>query len=229
MLKSQTTFRLRSYVSRNSRETPAQAHARAVLSSEFVLNLDAGLIQYQKVFAREAPCFLEIGFGMGQSLLAAAALYPQYNFIGIEPHRPGVGALLLGIQAQKLTNLRIYIADAIDVLEQCLPDASLAGINIFFPDPWPKRRHHPRRLIQTAFLQSIIKKLAPHARLDLATDWEDYAKQMQAVLSKENQLLLIAAAPNAPRSPYRPILTKFEKRALEENRLIWELQFARKE
>jgi tRNA (guanine-N7-)-methyltransferase len=159
-------------------------------------------------------------------LLALAAAHPDKDFIGIETHKPGIGALLLGIEQQELTNLRLYEGDAVDVLEQCIPTASLDSVQIFFPDPWQKRRHFARRLIQPAFVQLLITKLKPHGSLHLATDWEDYAQHMLKVLTQTQELINLAGAGQfAKRSPYRPILTKFERRALREQRPVWELQF----
>jgi len=132
---------------------------------------------------------------------------------------------MLGVETDQLTNLRVYDADVIDVLEQCIPDESLDGVQIFFPDPWPKRRHHIRRLIQPAFLQLILKKLKTKGSLHLATDWEHYAKHMMQVVSQEPRFVNVAGHLQfGPRSPFRPVLSKFESRAVREGRGIWELQ-----
>jgi len=229
MLSSlQKNFRLRSFVRRDGRMTAAQRRAYTEQWPRWGLSLEQGLLNETQVFGRTAPCLLEIGFGNGQSLLAAALAYPELNFIGVETHQPGIGSVLLGINAHALTNVRVYNADAIDVLEKALPDASLAGIQLFFPDPWQKRRHHARRLIQAALVNQLADKLIPGGSLHLATDWEDYAKHMHQVLAQEKKLMNLAA-PHAfaERSCYRPILSKFERRALREGRQIWELQFAR--
>lgn len=221
-------FRLRSYVRRDSRKTAAQKRALIEFWPRFGLDVAAGMLAAEQVFGRIAPCLLEIGFGSGQSLLAAARHYPDKNFIGVETHRPGIAALLLGIEASELTNLRIYHADVIDVLEQCIPAASLSGIQIFFPDPWPKRRHHPRRLIQADFVKLLVAKLQLGGSLHLATDWQDYAMHMLRVLSAEQSLSNLAGKQAfAARSVYRPIITKFERRAQREQRKVWELSFQR--
>lgn len=219
-------FRLRSYEPRNGRITIAQTRAHEELWPQFGLTLENGRIDYPQVFGRVAPCFLEIGFGTGQSFLEVAKLNPDLDFIGVETHKPGVGALLLGVQLNPLTNLRVYQTDVIDVLEQAIPDASLDGVQIFFPDPWPKRRQQPRRLIQPAFVKLISSKIKVGGTLHLATDWEDYAKQMMRVLSAEESLRNLAGEQQfAERSYYRPIVTKFERRAIREKREIAELQF----
>ncbi len=218
-------FRIRSFVRRDSRLTGAQERAYEELWPRFGLSLERGVIDFARVFDKDTPVLLEIGFGMGQSLLAAAMAYPDKNFIGIETHKPGVGALLLGMQLNNVNNIRIFHTDVIDVLEKCIPDASLSGVQIFFPDPWPKRKHHPRRLIQPDFIKLILRKLKPEAELHLATDWEDYAKHMMKVVSAEAGLVNVAGAGQfAERSCYRPIISKFENRAIREGRKIWELR-----
>ena len=223
--------RLRSFVRRDGRITSGQSRAYAELLPEVGLSIQQGLINYDKVFGRAAPCFLEIGFGLGQSLLAAAAAHPDKNFIGVETHKPGIGALCVGIENKQLSNLRVFYADVIDVLEKAIPDASLDGVQIFFPDPWQKRRHHPRRLVQPAFVKLVITKLKPGAAFHLATDWQDYAKHMLSVLSTEQQLTNVSGAGQfaALRSPYRPIVSKFESRALREGRSVWDLQFTKRD
>lgn len=220
--------RIRSFTRRDSRITDGQAQAFRKLWPSLGLKPDEGFIDFSKVFGREAPCFLEIGFGSGQSLAMLASQYPQYDFIGIETFRPGIGALLAQIEALALTNIRIYYQDAVDVLEKCIPDQSLQGLQIFFPDPWQKRRHHKRRLIQAPFVSLAARKLKKEGLLHLATDWQDYAKQMMKVLSAEGELQNVAGSAHfAERSTFRPIVTKFEGRGEKEGRPIWELQFAR--
>lgn len=222
-------FRLRSFVRRDGRMTSGQSRAYAELLPSFGLSVQNGLLNYEQVFDRAAPRLLEIGFGLGQSLLAAATTHPDKDFIGVETHKPGIGALCVGIENQQLTNLRMFYADVIDVLEKAIPDASLDGVQIFFPDPWPKRRHHPRRLVQSAFITLILTKLKPGASLHLATDWQDYAQHMLSVLSAETQLINVCGTGqfSPVRSPYRPVISKFEHRALREGRAIWDLQFAK--
>lgn len=220
--------KVRSYVYRDGRMTEAQRSALDKNWPLFGLTLEQGEINLATVFQRTAPCLLEIGFGTGQSLLALAKNHPEINFIGVEAYLPGISALLLGIERARLTNIRIYHADAVNVLTSSIPEASLDGIQIFFPDPWPKRRHHKRRLIQTDFLTLLASRLKENGTLHLATDWQDYANHMANVLTihplfinlVENQLY-------SERSAKRPILTKFEQRGLTQGHLIRELQFAR--
>jgi tRNA (guanine-N7-)-methyltransferase len=219
-------FRIRSFVRRDGRLTAAQERAKLTLWPQFGLSLENGMLDYQPVFGRHAARFLEIGFGSGHSLLALAKAHPEHDYIGVETHNPGVGALFLGVQSEELTNIRVFDSDVVEVLERCIPDKSLDGVQIFFPDPWPKRRHHERRLIQIDFIQLIVTKLKPGGLLHLATDWEDYAKHMMKVISQNENLINIAGHQQyAPRSPQRPILTKFERRAIREGRQIRDLQF----
>jgi tRNA (guanine-N7-)-methyltransferase len=176
-----------------------------------------------------APRLLEIGFGSGSSLLAVAKSEPNKDFIGVETHKPGIGALLLGMQAEALTNIRLYHGDVVEILKKNIAAASLEGVQIFFPDPWPKRRHHPRRLIQSDFIALVVDKIKIGGTLHLATDWPDYARHMMHVISKEPRLFNAAGEHHyASRSLYRPLVTKFEQRALLEGRGIWELQFEKK-
>ncbi|MEW6131832.1 MAG: tRNA (guanosine(46)-N7)-methyltransferase TrmB [Pseudomonadota bacterium] len=174
-------------------------------------------------FGRTAPTILEIGFGMGRTTAEIAAAHPQNNYLGVEVHTPGVASLLREIRTRALTNIRIIRHDAVEVLTGMLADGTLAGIHIYFPDPWPKKRHHKRRLIQPAVAALMARKLAPGAYLHCATDWEDYAMQMLEVLSAEPQLKNTADG-FAPRPQWRP-LTKFEQRGIELGHGVWDLLF----
>ncbi len=228
MIATAPARRIRSFVRRDGRMTEAQKRVLEEWWPRFGLSIEAGALDFKKVFMRDAPTVIEIGFGSGYSLLEIARAYPGKNFIGIETYQPGIGSLLLGIEEHELTNIRIFYHDAVDVLEQCIPAASLAGVQIFFPDPWPKRRHHKRRLIQPEFVHLIVAKLLPKGVFHLATDWEHYAKQMLRVLSQTDTLVNLAGAGNfSERSLHRPIITKFEQRGTKNGRPIFELQFAR--
>lgn len=222
-------FRLKSFVRRDGRYTKAQARAHDHCWPRFGLSLSQGLLNFSTIFQKEAPIYLEIGFGSGQSLIELAKNHPDKHFIGIETHKPGIGALCLGIETHELTNLRIFYEDAVEVLEQCIPHNSLDGISLFFPDPWQKRKHHARRLIQVPFLNLLIDKLKLSGDLHLATDWEDYAVHMLRVLSQVPRLQNTESDNTfSARSWRRPIVTKFERRAINEGRAIREMQWQKR-
>lgn len=185
------------------------------------------LLNPDRSFGRSGPLVLEIGFGMGHSLLAMAKAAPDTNFIGIEVHTPGVGKLIQGMEEQDVDNLRIYRHDAVEVLRDCIPAGSLDTVQIFFPDPWHKRRHNKRRLIQPAFVKHLATRLKPGGLLHLATDWEDYALQMMTVLSSaEAYTNCHGEGQYALRPDHRP-LTKFEKRGERLGHGVWDLIFTR--
>ncbi|WP_326536782.1 tRNA (guanosine(46)-N7)-methyltransferase TrmB [Pseudorhodoferax sp.] len=224
---------IRSFVKRAGRTTTGQAKATAELGPRFVLPYGAAPLDLAQAFGRQAPTVLEIGFGMGDATAHIAALLPETNFLCCEVHEPGVGALLKHIGERDLGNIRILAHDAVEVLDHMLPpwDAqqnpqALAGIHIFFPDPWHKARHHKRRLIQPPFVARLVQRLAPGGYLHCATDWEPYAQQMLQVLSAE-PLLANTAADFAPRPHYRPD-TKFERRGLKLGHGVWDLVFRRR-
>ncbi len=203
---------IRSYVLRGGRMTPSQQRAYADLWPAYGLELAAGLIDPRQVFAHAAPLVLEIGFGMGDSLVSMAAAAPETDFIGIEVHKPGVGRLLRLADAAALRNLRVYRADAIEVLKTCIPDASLKRVQLYFPDPWHKKRHHKRRIVQAAFIDLVLRKLQPGGQFHAATDWEPYAFYMLEILSAAGGLVNAAGTGNYAEKPhYRPA-TKFERR-----------------
>jgi len=217
--------RIRSYVLRAGRVGSGQARALAELGPKFMLPYQASGIDLDAAFGRTAPRFLEIGFGMGEGLAEIAAAHPENDYLGVEVHTPGVGALLKQLGARALTNVRVIQHDAVEVLTQMLEPGSLAGAHIFFPDPWHKKRHHKRRLIQPPLVGLLASRLAPGGHLHLATDWQDYAEQMLAVLSAE-PLLQNTAADYAPRPETRP-LTKFEQRGIRLGHGVWALLFRR--
>lgn len=220
--------RIRSFVRRDGRMTAGQLRAVRESGPRFGLDAAAGMVNFPQVFGRVAPCFLEIGFGTGHSLLEAAVKHPEMDFIGVETHLPGVGALFAGIESAGITNVRVMHEDVVKVLAECIPDGSLAGIQIFFPDPWPKRRHHKRRLIQPSFVAACAAKLSAGGTLHLATDWEDYAVHMMRVLS-DSPLLKNMAGLNqyAGRAERRPLITRFERRASLAGHVVRELAFVK--
>ena len=202
--------RVRSYVLRAGRMGSGQQRALLELAPRYALPFATQPLDAEAAFARCAPLILEIGFGMGDTTAQIAAASPQLDFLGIEVHPPGIGALLQQIEARRLTNVRIVQHDAVEVLQHMLTPGMLAGAAVFFPDPWPKKRHHKRRLIQPPLVSLLASRLAHGATLHLATDWAPYAQQMLEVLSTEPTLANTAHG-FAPRPAYRP-LTKFEQR-----------------
>ena len=216
---------IRSFVLRAGRMGSGQQRALDELGPRFLLPFEPRVLDLPATFGREAPCVLEIGFGMGQATAQIAAALPGTDFIAIEVHPPGVGAMLKLIGEQRLDNIRLIRHDAVEVLDQMIAPASLAGVHIFFPDPWHKKRHHKRRLIQPAFVAALTTRLAPGGRLHCATDWQPYAEQMLEVLSAEPTLVNCAGTGYAPRPDYRP-LTKFEARGLQLGHGVWDLVFA---
>jgi len=217
---------IKSFVLRAGRMGSGQEKALAELGPRFVLPWQNHALDFDAAFARIAPRIVEIGFGMGQATAEIAAQRPAEDFLGIEVHTPGVGALLKAIGERGLTNLRIIQHDAVEVLREGIGPASLAGIHIYFPDPWHKKRHHKRRLIQPDFVRLLAERLAPGGYIHLATDWENYAQQMLTVLAAEPQLQNTAAS-YAARPPFRP-LTKFEARGLRLGHGVWDLLFIKK-
>jgi tRNA (guanine-N7-)-methyltransferase len=216
---------IRSFVVRAGRMGPGQLRALTELGPRFVLAYAAERADFAAAFGRDAPRVLEIGFGMGDATAAIAQALPGTDFIGVEVHTPGVGALLKRIGELGLTNLRLIQFDAVDVLEQMIAPDSLAGVHVFFPDPWHKTKHNKRRLIQPAFTHQLASRLQPGGYLHCATDWQPYAEQMLEVLSAE-PLLRNTAAGYAPKPAYRP-LTKFENRGLKLGHGVWDLVFER--
>lgn len=233
MEKSQTTSprsrlsypsqHIKSYVRRDSRITQSQRQALAELWPKYGIDYHhEKLIKLEHIFAKRAEVFLEIGFGSGQSLLAIAKAKQQQNFIGVETHKPGIGTLLLGIEREQLSNLRIMQGDAYDILHQSIEDQSLQGIQIFFPDPWPKRRHAKRKLINSEFVELLARKIKINGVLYLATDCDDYAKHMQKVM---RTMQAFVDESDGMRSAHRPIITKFESRAITAGRKISDFKF----
>ena len=217
---------IRSFVRRAGRTTTGQAKAFEQLGPRFLLPYQPQALDFQAAFGRDAPTILEIGFGMGEATAHIAGLMPEKNFLCCEVHEPGVGALLKRIGEHGLANIRIVQHDAVEVMEHMLPEGSLAGIHIFFPDPWHKLRHNKRRLVQPPLVARLASRLRAGGYIHCATDWEPYAQQMLEVLSGEPQLANTAQG-YAPRPDYRP-LTKFENRGLKLGHGVWDLVFRKR-
>jgi len=217
---------VRSYVLRQGRMSPAQQRALDVLLPCLGFAYAPEPLDFAAAFGRIAPVTLEIGFGMGETTAAIAAAHPERDFLGLEVHGPGVGALLNRVDAAGLTNVRVIQHDAVDVVAHMIPPASLAGIHVYFPDPWPKKRHHKRRLLQPSFVHALAQRLAPGGYLHAATDWDDYAQEILTTLSAE-PLLANTVLDFAPRPAWRP-LTKFEARGLQLGHGVRDLVFRRR-
>jgi tRNA (guanine-N7-)-methyltransferase len=218
---------IRSFVLRQGRMSDAQTRAIESMMPTVGIDYREQPVDFAALFGRVAPVVVEVGFGMGHTTADIAAARPDTDFLGIEVHLPGVGSLCRRIADDGLGNVRIVRHDAVEVLERMIAPASLAGIHVYFPDPWPKKRHHKRRLIQPGFVSLAASRLAPGGYLHCATDWEAYAQQMLDVLGAES-LLANAAEGFAPRPAYRPE-TRFEARGRRLGHGVWDLLFRRRE
>lgn len=216
---------IRSYVLRQGRVSNAQQRALETLTPRFGIPYAAQPLNLNAAFGRAAPKILEIGFGMGETTATIAQSHPQNDYLAIEVHSPGVGSLLKRVSELNLGNVRIIQHDAVEVLRNMIADEVLDGAHIFFPDPWHKKRHNKRRLLQAAFVHLLAQKLKPGGYVHVATDWQDYAEQVLAVLSAE-PLLVNTANDYAQRPDYRP-MTKFEQRGLRLGHGVWDLLFTR--
>lgn len=219
---------IRSYVLRGGRMTLAQIRAYDQNWEKWGLAPGQAL-DFDTVFTNPGARIVEIGFGMGDSLAAMAAAQPDANFVGIEVHKAGVGKLLNSMAEGELTNIRIYCHDAVQILHECIADASLDKIQIFFPDPWHKKKHNKRRLVQSEFVAQLVLKLKPGGILHLATDWEDYALQMMDVLSRAPGLQNTCPDGEYSSRPQERPLTKFERRGERLGHGVWDLLFERVE
>ena len=221
---------VRSFVLREGRLTPGQERAFAELWPRFGVDYAPQVLDPGELFGNRNPVFVEIGFGNGESLAAMARANPQRNYLGIEVHRPGVGHLLLKLEEDRSSNVRVMRHDAVEVFANMLPAASLHGVYLFFPDPWHKKRHHKRRILQPAFIDQLARVIRPGGRFHAATDWEDYATQMMQSLTDADQLFENTAGTGAfvPRPDERP-LTKFERRGLRLGHEVRDLVFVRRE
>jgi tRNA (guanine-N7-)-methyltransferase len=217
---------VRSFVLRQGRMSPAQQRALDQLLPRYGLPFARTPLDWQHVFGRAAPVVLEIGFGMGETTVEIAAAHPERDFVGIEVHAPGVGSLLREVDGRGLANVRVIRHDAVEVVDAMIPLGSLAGIHVFFPDPWPKKRHHKRRLLRPDFVHALALRLAPGGYLHVATDWSDYAEEMLATLGAE-RLLVNTVQGFAPRPESRP-QTKFERRGKRLGHPVFDLFFTRK-
>jgi tRNA (guanine-N7-)-methyltransferase len=218
---------IRSFVLRAGRVTPAQERALAEIWPEFGLDLDDRLMDLDAIFGRRAPRCLEIGFGAGELLGALAEAHPEIDHLGIEVHRAGVGRLLLRARERRLSNLRIVCHDAVEVLAKAVPDESFDSILIFFPDPWHKKRHHKRRLIDAPFVETLAGKLRPAGVLRLATDWQAYAEQMLAVCGACPRLVSLSADGTYVERPAFRAPTRFERRGERLGHGVWDLAYRR--
>ena len=216
--------RIRSFVLRQGRMSAAQQRACEELLPRYGIGAGTPL-DWRALFGRAAPVVLEIGFGMGETTAAIATARPETDFVGVEMHLPGVGALLRRLDASQLTNVRVLRDDAVDVVGR-IERASLTGIHVYFPDPWPKKRHHKRRLLKPGFVHALAERLQPHGYLHVATDWQPYAEEILGVLAAE-PLLANTCDGFAPRPDWRP-LTKFEQRGIARGHPVFDLLFTRK-
>jgi tRNA (guanine-N7-)-methyltransferase len=212
--------KVKSFVRRAGRMSASQKQGMEQGWARWGLELQPTYYDLEAVMERTAPTTLEIGFGMGASLLALARAHPEENFIGIEVHEAGVGKVLQEIAAHQLTNIRLFQKDAVEVLTQCIPPHSLDRVLLFFPDPWPKKRHHKRRLVQPAFMELLAQKLKVGGLFHVATDWQDYATHVQEVLRSCPQF-----EPCPPEYPFERPSSKYEQRGLQLGHGIWDLGF----
>ena len=217
---------IRSFVIRAGRMTDGQRKAFEDHWQHYGLSLFNGEADWSSAFGRQAPVVLEIGFGMGDSLLDMAIAEPDKNFVGVEVHPPGVGRLINTAGERGVNNLKVYMADAMDVLEDCVADASLSRIQIYFPDPWHKKKHHKRRIVQPEFVERLRQKLMIGGILHLATDWENYAEHMLEVMQVAEGFSNMSAQGYSERPDFRPV-TKFERRGERLGHGVWDILFRR--
>ncbi|RLA21619.1 MAG: tRNA (guanosine(46)-N7)-methyltransferase TrmB [Gammaproteobacteria bacterium] len=217
---------IKSFARRAGRVTPGQQAALKTLWDQYVLDPNKSL-STETVFEQDAPLTVEIGFGDGESLAQMAQASPDRNFIGIEVHKPGVGHLMLKLKEHNIRNVRIYCGDAIEIIEAVIPDQSIDTINLFFADPWPKKRHHKRRIVRNSFIDLIVKKLKEDGKFHAATDWEDYAEQMMEVLTADERVENCAGNGTFIKRPESRPETKFERRGIRLGHSIRDLLFRR--
>ncbi|HHS84325.1 MAG TPA: tRNA (guanosine(46)-N7)-methyltransferase TrmB [Gammaproteobacteria bacterium] len=218
---------IRSFVRREGRITPSQQRALARLWPRYGLDAGEQLFDLAEIYGRHATRVLEIGFGDGVSLLRQAQAYPESDYLGIEVHRPGVGRLLRALERAELTNVRVICEDAVTVLRRNIPEQSLDVVQLFFPDPWPKKRHHKRRIVQPEFVELVRTRLREGGRFHLATDWEAYAQHMMVILSEAPGYHNVAGSGSFVSRPDSRPLTKFELRGQRLGHRVWDLIFER--
>jgi tRNA (guanine-N7-)-methyltransferase len=217
--------RIRSFVQRSGRMTPSQQNALEQQWPSFGLQLTDGLLDFKQLFGNDNPVIMEIGFGMGDSLITMAKTMPENNYLGIEVHKPGVGRLLNNAQNEGLSNLKVFADDAIEVMAQCIADHSLGGVQLFFPDPWHKKKHNKRRIVQPKFAQDIRQKLAPNGIFHMATDWQPYAEHMMEVMEVAPGYSNLAGPGEfSPQPDFRPV-TKFQRRGEGKGHGVWDLMY----
>jgi tRNA (guanine-N7-)-methyltransferase len=218
---------IRSFVTRAGRITEAQVRALEFLWPKYGVEFDTGTLDLDALFGRHAPRTLEIGFGNGENLAKMATAHPERDYLGIEVHRPGVGRLLLELEELRLSNVRVICHDAVEVLARQIGQQSLDEVMILFPDPWPKKRHHKRRLVQGAFVELVTDCLCPGGVLRLATDWQPYAESMLEVLAANSRLRNLAAGGAYIPRPAERVATRFEQRGARLGHGVWDLAFSR--
>lgn len=219
---------IRSFVKRSGRLTPSQKRALTEFWPVYGIDTASGPFDLDAIFGRHAPRVLEIGFGNGESLVSVAREHPELDFLGIEVHEPGVGHCLLAASAAGLANLRVIAADAIDVLEASIPPASLGRIDLYFPDPWPKKRHHKRRIVQPPFVDLCAAALEAGGTLRIATDWAGYAEHIDAVLAAAERFELSERREHAGEAPLDRPATKFERRGVARGHRIFDWVFTKR-
>lgn len=219
--------KIKSFVRREGRMTPGQAKAYENMMPEVGVVFTHQLIDFSALWSNGNPVILEIGFGMGASLAQQAKSNPEINYLGIEVHRPGVGSLLSRVEQDNLSNVRVICHDAVEVLEHMIKDNSLAGVQLFFPDPWHKKRHHKRRIVNQAFVQLISRKVNDAGFFHLATDWQNYAEHMLAVMQEDKGWKNLSPTGDFIERPESRPVTKFENRGKKLGHGVWDLMFVK--